>query len=246
MLQPDRRASARRVEAVWSRSRDTLLGGRVGAGHDGGSARSEGSGREGGDGVADDDEHVRRPPADEYLAWATLADGLRVAARFQKPHDAEALVAGFEHLSESSLVRRFLTPKDHLTTADLDQLVGSVDQVDHVALMLFWRRRDHDVLIGEGRFIRLPSTPEDAEVAVTIADEAQGMGAARFLTRLLADLALERGIVRFVADLLPYNEAARRLVCSVGEVEEDYIEDATRHLAVRILPSVESLRTPTP
>ena len=164
MLQPDRRASARRVEAVWSRSRDTLLGGRVGAGHDGGSARSEGSGREGGDGVADDDEHVRRPPADEYLAWATLADGLRVAARFQKPHDAEALVAGFEHLSESSLVRRFLTPKDHLTTADLDQLVGSVDQVDHLALMLFWRRRDHDVLIGEGRFIRLPSSPEDAEV----------------------------------------------------------------------------------
>lgn len=187
--------------------------------------------------MPDDDDHVRRPRADEYLAWATLGDGLRVAARFQHPDDAGALVAGFDHLSESSLVRRFLTSKDHLTTADLDQLVGSVDQVDHVALMLFWRRREHDVLIGEGRFIRLPSAPQDAEVAVTIADEAQGMGAARFLTRLLADLALERGVVRFVADLLPYNEAARRLVCSVGEVEEDYIEDATRHLAVRILPS---------
>ncbi len=187
--------------------------------------------------MADDDEHVRRPPADEYLAWATLADGFRVAARFQKPDDAEALVAGFEHLSESSLVRRFLTSKDHLTEADLDQLVGSVDQVDHVALMLFWHRRDHDVLVGEGRFIRLADAPQDADVAVTIADEAQGMGAARFLVRLLADLALERGVVRFVADVLPYNEAARRLVCSVGEVEEDYIEDATRHLAVRILPS---------
>jgi RimJ/RimL family protein N-acetyltransferase len=187
--------------------------------------------------VPDDDDHVRRPHADEYLAWATLADGLRVAARFQRPEDAEALVGGFEHLSESSLARRFLGAKTRLTSADLDQLVGSVDQVDHVALMLFWRRREHDVLIGEGRFIRLPEQPEDAEVAVTIADEAQGMGAARFLTRILADLALERGVERFVADLLPYNEAARRLVCSVGEVEEDYIEDATRHLAVRIRPS---------
>ncbi|HET7900878.1 MAG TPA: GNAT family N-acetyltransferase [Candidatus Nanopelagicales bacterium] len=187
--------------------------------------------------MADDDDHVRRPHADEYLAWATLADGLPVAARFQRPDDAGALVGGFEHLSESSLARRFLGPKTHLTEADLDQLVGSVDQVDHVALMLFWRRRDHDVLIGEGRFIRLPDAPEDAEVAVTIADEAQGKGAARFLTRLLADLALERGIRRFVADMLPYNEAARRLICSVGELEEDRIEDATRHLAVRLLPS---------
>jgi RimJ/RimL family protein N-acetyltransferase len=111
--------------------------------------------------------------------------------------------------------------------------------------MLFWRRREHDVLIGEGRFIRLPEKPEDAEVAVTIADEAQGMGAARFLTRILADLALERGVERFVADLLPYNEAARRLVCSVGEVEEDYIEDATRHLAVRIRPA-GTPHAPTP
>ena len=193
----------------------------------------------------DDDDHVRRPHAEEYLAVATLADGFRVAARFQRPEDAEALIGGFEHLSESSLARRFLGPKTHLSKADLDQLVGDVDQVDHVALLLFWRRREHDVLIGEGRFVRLADAPTDADVAVTIADEAQGMGAARFLTRLLADLALERGIVRFVADLMPYNEAARRLVCSVGEVEEDYVEEATRHLAVRILPSAAPRQTTT-
>lgn len=213
------------------------LGGWCCSGHDGGRERSlhVGIGREA-VGV-DDDDHVRRPHADEYLAWATLSNGLRVAARYQRPDDVEAIVGGFDHLSDSSLVRRFLGPKTHLTKADLDQLVGGVDQQNHVALLLFWRRREHDVLIGEGRFIRLPDAPEDADVAVTIADEAQGLGAARFLTRVLADLALERGVVRFVADMLPYNEAARRLVCSVGEVEEDYVEEATRHLAVRILPS---------
>lgn len=190
--------------------------------------------------MPDDDEHVRLPHADEYLGFSVLTNGLRVAPRFQRPDDEEALVGGFDHLSDSSLVRRFLGPKTHLTKADLDQLVGGVDQVNHVAVLLFWRRRDHDVLIGEGRFIRLPGEEQDADVAVTIADEAQGMGAARFLVRVLADLALERGVVRFVADMLPYNEAAHRLVCSVGEVEYDRIEDGTRHLAVRLLPGAPS------
>lgn len=182
------------------------------------------------------DDHVVLPHAPSYLREGRLANGLRVAARFQEPSDQDALVGGFDHLSDSSLVRRFLGPKTHLTRRDLDTLVGGVDQVNHVACLLVWHRREVDVLIGEGRFIRLPSSPTDADVAVTIADEAQGLGAARFLVRVLADLALERGIERFVADMLANNEPARRLVVSTGTVEEDYIEDATRHLAVRIAP----------
>lgn len=182
------------------------------------------------------DEHVVLPHAAAYLREGRLPNGLRIAARFQEPADEDALVGGFDHLSDSSLVRRFLGPKGHLTNRDLDQLVGGVDQVNHVACLLLWHRREQDVLIGEGRFIRLPTSPTDADVAVTIADEAQGMGAARFLVRVLADLALERGVERFVADMLANNEPARRLILSTGTVEEDYIEDATRHLAVRIRP----------
>jgi RimJ/RimL family protein N-acetyltransferase len=184
----------------------------------------------------DDVEQVTLPHAEHYLAETQLDNGIHVAARFQTPDDSDALVGGFLLLSETSLVRRFMGPKTHLTRRDLDQLVGGVDQVNHVALFLVWHRHEFDILIGEGRFIRLPDDPTDADVAVTIADEAQGMGAARFLVRVLADLALERGVERFVADMLPYNEAAHRLVLSVGEVEEDRIADGARHLAVRVLP----------
>ncbi len=181
-------------------------------------------------------QQVTLPHADAYLDETRLDSGIVVAARFQVASDADALVSGFELLSDTSLVRRFLGPKTHLTRADLDQLVGGVDQVNHVALFLVWHRHEVDILIGEGRFIRLPDAPTDADVAVTIADEAQGMGAARFLVRVLADLALERGVERFVADMLPYNEAAHRLVMSVGSVEVDRIADGARHLAVRIEP----------
>ena len=45
--------------------------------------------------------------------------------------------------------------------------MDQVDQHDHVALALWWTRTSRDdILLGDGRFIRLPADPECADVAV--------------------------------------------------------------------------------
>jgi RimJ/RimL family protein N-acetyltransferase len=178
----------------------------------------------------------RRPPArGPYLAHSTLANGLRVAVRAQEPHDRVALAEGMAHLSRETRFRRFLAPKDTLTSRDLDRLVDRVDQHDHVAVVLVWPRTSQpDVVLGDARFSRLRGQPDTADVAVTVADEIQGQGAGRLLIHVLADLALDHGITHFEAVLLPSNRASARMLASVGTVVANRIESGTQTMTVAL------------
>lgn len=178
---------------------------------------------------------ARRAP---FLRSGTLDNGLEVAVRRIVPEDREAFEHGFEALSEQARYQRFLAGTSRLTAHQLGALVDAVDQGDHVGLLLVWPRTSQDdVLLGEGRFIRWSSRPEAAEVAVTIADEAQGHGAARFVMRVLADLALERGITRFTARMASANEAAARMLLGVGTLVRDDHEGSEREVEVTLAPA---------
>ena len=110
----------------------------------------------------------------------TLRDGLRVVIRSLVAADRDDVEHGFGELSERTKNLRFMTGKDHLSQRTLDSLVDQVDQVDHVAVAMWWERTTQaDVLLGEGRFIRLTDDPDCADVAVTVADERTGRAAAR-------------------------------------------------------------------
>jgi GNAT superfamily N-acetyltransferase len=168
-----------------------------------------------------------------YSARGTLANGLRVAVRPLLPGDSADIAAGFAHLSEESRYRRFLAGKPRLTGSDLRVLVDGADQHDHIGLVLVWPRRSRpDVVLGDAHAIRLRQAPDTADVAVTVADEIQGLGAGRLLMRALADAALEQGITRFTADMLASNTASHRMVRSVGAVLEDEQRSGLRHITV--------------
>jgi RimJ/RimL family protein N-acetyltransferase len=130
------------------------------------------------------------------------------------PADKDALVAGLGHLSERSVYQRFLSPKPRLTTSELRYLT-EVDFVDHYALVAVLAQSPH-VVVGVGRWVRCAESPQDAEIAIVIADDLQGRGVGTLLGRALADAARARGIARFTASMLPTNQAAHRLFAKIS------------------------------
>ncbi len=177
----------------------------------------------------------------------TLRDGLRVVIKSLMPADRDDVEHGFGELSERTKNLRFMTGKDHLSSRTLDSLVDQVDQHDHVAVAMWWERTTQaDVLLGEGRFIRLKDDPDCADIAVTMADELHGQGGGTMLMRALVLRAREEGLRRFSAAMSPDNEPSHRLMRRVGPVLRDIVTDGEREIVVEI-PGPDAptpLRTP--
>jgi len=180
------------------------------------------------------------PERPDIYMRVTLKSGLHLVIRPLHPEDRRALADGFVGLSDRSKYLRFLTGKGVLSSRGLDKLVDQVDQHDHVALALWWTRRSQaDVLLGDARFIRLPSDPECADVAVTIADDIQGQGAGTLMMLALARRAHDEGIRRFSAVISPENEASHRMMLSAGTVIRDEYADGLREVEVELGEPVE-------
>ena len=161
-----------------------------------------------------------------------LAPKLAIRFRPIRPSDAGALAAGFEALSESSRYLRFHSGMRRLSDSLLRYLT-QVDGVDHVAIIAY-TRGGHGV--GVGRFVRDRDAPDTAEVALTVADEAQGRGVGRRLLAELASLAEARGITSFTARVISGNTRARRMLLGFGAVATGSVSDVVAfRLPVRAL-----------
>lgn len=139
---------------------------------------------------------------------------MRLAIRPIESGDRAAFVAAFERLSEESRYRRFLSPHDHLTAAEL-RYFTEVDHHDHEALVAI--DRDAGEGIGVARFVRDRERPDSAEIAVAVADDWQGRGIGTELLHRLADRAREEGISRFTALMLADNRPMIQLLSDLGE-----------------------------
>ena len=127
------------------------------------------------------------------------------------PADRPLLAAAFERLSPRSRYLRFLSPLPALPERTLDHLMA-VDGREHVALAAI-----HDgQIVGVARYVRDRRDRGLADVAVTVVDPHQGRGLGRRLLAALLGHAGEHGLRALTFDVHPSNEAARRLLRSLG------------------------------
>jgi len=141
----------------------------------------------------------------EHTAEVPLADGGRIVVRPIVPEDKDALIRGFERLSDRSRRFRFFQSRDSLTKRELEYLT-EIDYFDHFAWVAIDPDfGDPDGGVGVARYIRSPDEPDAAEPAVTVLDEYQGRGIGGTLLALLAESAVANGIRRFRADVLADN-----------------------------------------
>jgi RimJ/RimL family protein N-acetyltransferase len=171
-----------------------------------------------------------------------LEGGVEVLIRPIRPDDKPLLVAGMQHLSEHSAYQRFLVPKSRLTEAELHYLT-EVDFRDHVAFVAV-RPSEPAVLVGVGRWIRLVSDPEVAEIAFVVADDLQHRGLGTALAEALATAARERGVRRFAATMLPDNLAAHRLFARVAQERSVTAQGPVHELRGRVSPATRRQAAP--
>ena len=147
-----------------------------------------------------------------------LRGGDVVRVRPIRDSDAFELQRAFALMSEQSQYRRFLTGTPRLTDSQAAYFTA-VDHVGHEAYVAH-SPDDETYIIGVARFIRYASAPDDAELAITVADTWHGRGLATALLRVLTARAVEVGVKRFRAEMMVDNEAVLRLLRRAGMTDE--------------------------
>ncbi|HVD29645.1 MAG TPA: GNAT family N-acetyltransferase, partial [Mycobacteriales bacterium] len=169
-----------------------------------------------------------------WEADVAVADGGVVHLRPITPADADRLLAFHSRLSERTRYLRFFAPYPRIPERDLHRFTH-VDHTDRVALVALLG----DEVIGVGRYDRLEGTA-DAEVAFVVDDAHQGRGIGSVLLEHLAAAARERGIQRFVAEVLTENSRMVRVFTDAGYSASYEYDSGVVHLSFPIAPTEQS------
>ena len=148
-------------------------------------------------------------------APVVLRDGSHVRIRQGHRSDGRLLAQGFDRLSPESRYRRFLTPMRQLDARTMRYLTN-MDHRDHEAMVALEEQREE--ALGVARYVRDPTRPDTAEVAVTVVDDWQGRGLGTLLLAVISARAREEGIRTFTALMLAQNDEMMDLFRQLGPV----------------------------
>ncbi|MGP7961077.1 GNAT family N-acetyltransferase [Sanguibacter sp. A247] len=173
----------------------------------------------------------------EWEADVILRDGSTTHLRPITPGDADALQAFHVAQSERSIYMRFFAPLKRLSDRDLERFTH-VDHTDRVALIAVASSTTtaaeplaladgtpppDERILGVARYDRI--SPDEAEVAFNIADSVQGRGLGSVLLEHVAAAARERGVRKFVAEVLPQNSRMLAVFREAGYDVSQRVED---------------------
>ncbi|HEX4723645.1 MAG TPA: GNAT family N-acetyltransferase [Pseudonocardiaceae bacterium] len=170
-----------------------------------------------------------------WEADVVLSDGGTVHLRPIIPDDAPKLLALHGRLSERTRYFRYFAPYPHMSDKDLKRF-SVVDHHGRVAFAAFLG----DDLIAVGRYEQLNGS-DSAEVAFVVEDAHQGRGLGSILLEHLAAAARERGLRRFVAEVLGENRQMVRVFRDAGYRVRREIDEGVLHLEFAIDPTEASV-----
>ncbi|HXX86014.1 MAG TPA: GNAT family N-acetyltransferase [Casimicrobiaceae bacterium] len=146
--------------------------------------------------------------AEDFVCTDTLRNGLVVAIRTLRPDDRERVAAAVKGLARESVYTRLFSYRKELTEAGLTRIM-TVDPTREVALLVTAGSGSQEVAIASGRFVASTAAgaARTAEVAFVVEEDYQGLGIAGRLLKHLANIARERGITAFEAEVLAENKS---------------------------------------
>jgi GNAT superfamily N-acetyltransferase len=130
------------------------------------------------------------------------------------PSNREQLSRGLKDLSPESIRSRFLGSKKEFSPTELEYLTN-LDGWDHYAIGIEEREKPFRG-VAIARLVRSPVDPSEAEVAITVIDEFQGIGLGALLIRLIALAAHERKLDRLTFTSLRQNNGMLKLIQKIG------------------------------
>ena len=159
-----------------------------------------------------------RPYPTQYVQPWKFPDGAEVLIRPIRPEDEPMIVRFHAQLSERSIYLRYFHLIDLDRRVSHDRLIRICfsDYDRDIALVAEHRNigtREREIL-AVGRLRKINTT--DAELAVLITDEYQGLGLGTELSRRLVEIARAEKIERVIAEILLENTHMQRVCRDLG------------------------------
>jgi RimJ/RimL family protein N-acetyltransferase len=161
-----------------------------------------------------------------WEADVVLRDGGTAHLRPILPTDADRLRRFYDRLSDETIYNRFFSLYRNISDRDVERFTV-VDHHDRAALIATIGTE----MIGVVRYERIDA--DEAEVAFNIEDAHQGRGLGSVFLEHIAAAARERGISRFVADVLPANRKMLRVFSDAGYVVDQAVRRRGRPAVLR-------------
>lgn len=168
-------------------------------------------------------------PVAHWEADVLLKDGRVAQLRPILESDADRFVEFYSRVSDQSKYFRFFSSYPTLSEKDVARFT-TVDHDRRVAFVVTL----HGEIIGVGRY---DADGDEAEVAFLVEDAHQGRGVGQLLLEHLAQAGRERGIQRFVADVLPTNIRMQQIFREMGYLIDGSIDEGVQRFAFKIEPT---------
>ncbi len=175
---------------------------------------------------------------EHWEADVLLRDGRTAHLRPIVPEDAEGLVDFYANVSEQSKYFRFFAPMPNLSDRDVQRFTN-VDYHERVAFVMTVAEK----IIAVGRYdvVDKDAAGARAEVAFLVQDSHQGRGIGQLLLEHLAQAGRERGVRRFMAEVLPDNRRMMQVFREQGYKVKGGWEEGVMHLEFDIDPTDTSI-----
>jgi acyl-CoA hydrolase/RimJ/RimL family protein N-acetyltransferase len=156
----------------------------------------------------------------------SLKDGLEIKIRPIKPSDEDMMRRLFYNFSDESKYFRYFASKPVMPHKEMQKYVN-IDYRDVLSVVAIVEKGRNERIIAEARYA-YDKRADAYEIAFIVDEEFQGKGVATFMLNYLIKIARDRGIVWFVAYVLPRNEAMLKVFEKLKKIEtvRSYDSDA--------------------
>jgi acyl-CoA hydrolase/GNAT superfamily N-acetyltransferase len=139
----------------------------------------------------------------------------------------------FYSLSDRSIYQRYFSPLSAMPHQTA-QAMTTIDYERDMAIVGLVRREGRERIVAVGRYGLLGGCSDSAEMAFTVRDDWQNIGIGTYLLDYLANIANERGVKSFTAEILENNGPMLRILNKarrpVARVYDDGVYIATMRL----------------
>ncbi|MDQ1240295.1 MAG: hypothetical protein QG577_2481 [Thermodesulfobacteriota bacterium] len=157
--------------------------------------------------------------------------GVKAHIRVAKPTDESMMRDLFYHLSESSVYFRYFSPKRSMPLANLQKYLN-ISEEEGLSIVVTTGPRENRSMIAEARYMLIQGG-DSADTAFMVDEHYQGKGIATFLLHYLIEIAKERNVRGFRADVLLDNQPMLRVYDSVPYVIHKTIDSGVVELRFR-------------
>ena len=178
--------------------------------------------------------------ASRYNKIEKLKNGTTVQIRSIRPDDKNRITEAFRNLESESIYTRFFRHKKDLTEAEL-KAATEVDFENVVALVATVEEDGNETIIAGGRYAAFDTANKlrSAEVSFTVEEDYQGQGLASRLLRHLTQIARDKGVSQFEAEVLSRNQAMLTVFSRCGLPMKRSLEDGVVHVTISLAGPAE-------